>query len=255
MADTAALYALTGAVGGAVLATGGAVLGPLLLHRRQAAERQEAHQRQEERERAQQSREDDLRQRQQQFELQVVERDRQAEAERERAADIRARQSATTQRLLRMRATTRAWHLLLLDTHRDLRRGQPVNPEAFSVAWHAARDDVNDAFDDALHHGLWIAHARPARLLAGDGRALPHRRSDQAIDMTTLGEALIDATDAVTECVEAGCPLPENRAAEARSALTQLEVARESLAAYIVGRLAALGVEMERGLEGPTPRS
>jgi hypothetical protein len=256
MADAAALYALIGAVGGSVVGAGGAVLGPLLLHRRQAAERQETIRRQEERERAQQRREDDLIQRQRQFELQVAERDRQAAAERENAAEIGARQSATTERLLRMRATTRAWHLLLQDTHYELWRGQRVDPAAFSAAWHAARDDVNDAFDDALHDGLWFAHSKPARVLIGRGslhRAL--EGSDLAVDVTTLGTALSVATDVMTDCVEAGSPLPEDLAAQARSALRQLEVARESLGAFIVGRLAALGVEIERAPEGPTPRT
>ncbi|AJP00716.1 hypothetical protein TU94_03640 [Streptomyces cyaneogriseus subsp. noncyanogenus] len=247
MADAAALYALIGAVGGAVVGAGGAVLGPLLLHRRQAAERREALLRQEERERAQQRREEDLLHRQQQFELRVAELDRQAAAERERAAELRERQSAATERSLRMRSTTRTWHLLLLDTFCELRRGWPVDHEAFSEAWHAARDAVNEAFDEALHDGLWFAHARSARFLIRRGsirRAVA--RNDHGVDVTTLGEALSSATYTLAECVEAGCPWPENLVARAQAELRHLDVARESLGAHIVGRLAALGVEVER---------
>ncbi|MBO8185273.1 hypothetical protein [Streptomyces spirodelae] len=251
MADTAALYGLIGAVGGAVVGAGGAVFGPLLLHRRQAAERQETLLQQEEWERAQQRREEDLQRRQQQFEFRMAEEDRRAAAERERAAEIRARQLAVTERLMRMRSTTRAWHLLLLDTFGELRRGRSVDAEAFSEAWHAARDAVNEAFDEALHDGLWFAHARSARTLIGRGsmgRAVSP--TDHGIDVTTLGAALSSATYTIIDCVEAGCPLPEDLAAQAETMLLHLKAARESLGAYIVGRLAALGVEVEHRQEG-----
>ncbi|WP_159046055.1 hypothetical protein [Streptomyces sp. WM6372] len=250
MADAAALYALIGAVGGAVLGAGGAVLGPLLLHRRQAEERREALLRQEEREQAQQRREEGLLQRQQQFELQVAELDRQAAAGREHALEVRARQLAAMERLKHMRSTTRAWHLLLSDTFHELMTGRPVAAEAFSEAWHAARDAVNESFDEALHDGLWFAHSRSAQLLIGRGslnRALT--RNGHGIDVTTLGQALSSATYTIANCVEAGYPLSEDLIEEARSALRHLNVARESLRAHITGRLASLGVEVDHHLE------
>ncbi|MFJ6940400.1 hypothetical protein [Streptomyces sp. NPDC101132] len=256
MADAAALYALIGAVGGAVVGAGGAVLGPLLLHGRQAAERREAALRQEERERVQQRREEDLLQRQRQFELEVAERDRQAAAERETAAETRARQSATTERLLRMRATTRGWQLLLEDTYYELRRGRTVDPEEFSGAWRAARAEVNDAFDEGLHDGLWFAHSQPAQMLIRNSsilRALEPK--DHGVDVTRLGTALSYTTHVLTECVEAGPPLADDLAERARSALAQLEEAREALGAFIVGRLGALGVAIERTSDNPDPRS
>ncbi|WP_029381593.1 hypothetical protein [Streptomyces leeuwenhoekii] len=64
--------------------------------------------------------------------------------------------------------------------------------------------------------------------------------------MTTLGAALPSATCTMAECVEAGCPLPGNLVARAQAGLRHLDVARESLGAHIAGRLAALGVEVER---------
>ncbi|WP_146132455.1 hypothetical protein [Streptomyces solincola] len=254
MADAAALYALIGAVGGAVVGAGGAVLGPLLLHRRQAAERRETLLRQEERERAQQRREDDLLRRQQEFDLRVAEADRRVAAEREEAAETRARQSAVTDRLRLMRSTTRAWHLLLDDTLGELMRDRPVDHEEFSREWRAARNAVNDAFDAALHDGLWFAHSRAVGTLMGRGSMLQAiRRNDHGVDVTTLGEALSSATYAVTQCVEAGSPLPEELLAQAQAELRQLRVARESLGAHIVGRLAALGVEVERPGQGSAP--
>lgn len=247
MADTAALYALIGAVGGAVMGAGGAVLGPLLLHRRQAAERWEALVRQEERERVQQRREEELLQRQHAFELRVAELDRQAAEERETAAERRAAQSVATDRLMRMRATTRDWHLLLSDTFHDVMQGRPVEPEAFTERWHAARSAVNGAFDEALHDGLWFAHAGAVRALLGTGsvmRALTP--TDHGVDVTTLGGALASATHVIADCVKAGSPLPEDQVARARTALRRLGVAREALGAHIVGRMAALGMEVER---------
>ncbi|MEV7525949.1 hypothetical protein [Streptomyces sp. NPDC091371] len=245
MADTAAIYALIGAVGGAVFGAGGAVLGPLLLHRRQAAERREALLRQEERERVQQRREDELIERQRQFELRVAELDRQATEERERAAELRTRQTTTTERLNRMRSTTRAWHLLLLDTHFELKAGRPVDPVAFSESWHAARAAVNEAFDDALHDGLWFAHAGAVRTLMRNGSMLRALEANgHGIDATSLGHALSSATHALTQCVEAGLPLPEDVAEQARTELRYLKICREALGAHIVGRLAALGVDV-----------
>ncbi|GAA3897567.1 hypothetical protein GCM10022244_04840 [Streptomyces gulbargensis] len=249
MADTAAVYGLIGAVGGAVLGAGGAVLGPLLLHRRQAAERRETLVRQEERERAQQRREDELLRRQQQFELQVAERERQAAEERERAAETHERQRVTTERLNRMRSTTRAWQLLLLDTYDELRNGRPVDRVAFSESWRAARAAVNEAFDEALHEGLWFAHAGAVQTLMSRNASILRalERNDHGIDVTTLGDALSAATYAMTECVEAGIPLPAELAERARSRLEHLSAAREALSAYIVGRLAALGVDVLGG--------
>lgn len=247
MADSAAWFALIGAVGGAVVGAGGAVLGPLMLHRRQAAERREALLRQEERERAQQRREDELLERQQQFESRVAERERATAAQREQAAELAARQTAVTDRLKNMRSTTRAWQLLLNDTLKELWHGRPVDPGAFSEACRAARKAVNEAFDEALHDGLWFAHAGSARTLMRDGSMMQAlRRNDHGVDVHALGQALGDATSALSACVEAGCPLPEDLLLEASSQLRHLDLARESLAAYTVGRLVALGVEVER---------
>ncbi|WP_158939250.1 hypothetical protein [Streptomyces sp. NRRL S-87] len=245
MADTAALYALIGAAGGAVVGAAGAVVGPLLLHRRQAAERRETLVRQEEKERAQQRREDELLHRQQQFELRVAELNRQAAEEREQAAERLARQTATTERLNRMRSTTRAWHLLLLDTYAELRDGRPVDPVTYSESWHAARAEVNEAFDEALHDGLWFAHAGSVRTLMRRGSMLRALEANgHGIDATTLGHALSSATHTMTKCVEAGIPLPEDLAERARTELRYLNAAREALGAHIVGRLAALGVDV-----------
>ncbi|MEV0530148.1 hypothetical protein AB0I66_42770 [Streptomyces sp. NPDC050439] len=246
MADSAAWFALIGAVGGAVVGAGGAVWGPLVLHRRQAAERSEALLRQEERERAQQRREDELLQRQQQFELRIAERERAAAAERERAAELAVRQTAVTDRLKNMRSTTRAWQLLLNDTLTELWHGRPVEPGAFSEACRAARKAVNEAFDEALHDGLWFAHAGSARTLMGDGSMMQALTpNDHGVDVHALGAALSDATSALTACVEAGCPLPEDLLRQANSRLSHLDLARESLSAYTVGRLAALGVQVQ----------
>ncbi|MER5873668.1 hypothetical protein [Streptomyces sp. NPDC002044] len=163
---------------------------------------------------------------------------------------------AATERLKHMRSATGAWHLLLLDTFGDLRRGRSVDSEAFSEAWHAARDAVNEAFGEALHDGLRFAHARSARILTGRGsmnQALT--RNGHGLDVTTLGEALSSATYTGTECVEAGCPLPGDLVTQAETMLDHLHVARESLGPHIVGRLATLGVEVERGQEGNTGRA
>jgi multidrug efflux pump subunit AcrA (membrane-fusion protein) len=247
MVNSAAWFALIGGVGGAAVGAGGAVLGPLMLHRRQAAERSEALLRQEERERAQQRREDELLDRQQQFELRVAERERATAAERERAAELVARQAAVTDRLKNMRSTTRAWQLLLRDTLEELWHGRPVDRGAFSEACRAARKAVNEAFDEALHDGLWFAHTGSAQTLMSHGSIMRAvTRNDHGVDVHALGQALSDATSAVTACVEAGCPLPEGLLRRANSRLSHLDLARESLNAYIVGRLAALGVEVER---------
>ncbi|MFE7095887.1 hypothetical protein [Streptomyces erythrochromogenes] len=256
MGDAGAVYALIGAVGGAVVGAGGAVLGPLLLHRRQAEERRETLLRQEERERAQQRREDDLLQRQRQFEMEVVEGERQAAAEREHALDVRVRQTATTERLLRMRSTTRAWQLFLEDTLDELWRGQPVDQEAFSGACRAARAAVNEAFDEALHDGLWFAHAGSAQTLIGRGSMLRAvTRSDHGVDVTMLGAALPTATRAVSDCIGAGCPLPDDLLRSANTALRSVDTGRESLNAYIAGRLTALGIEVVHSPEGRPPSS
>ncbi|MEJ8645350.1 hypothetical protein WKI68_37330 [Streptomyces sp. MS1.HAVA.3] len=229
------------------------MLGPLLLHRRQAAERRETLLRQEERERAQQRREEELIQRQQQFELRVAELNRQAAEEREHAAEILARQTTTTERLNRMRSTTRAWHLLLLDTYAELRSGRPVDRVAYSESWQAARAAVNEAFDEALHDGLWFAHAGSVRTLMRRGSMLRALEANgHGIDATTLGHALSSATHTMTKCVEAGMPLPQDLAERAQTELRYLDAARQALGAHIVGRLAALGVDVVGRTEADT---
>ncbi|MFB6632166.1 hypothetical protein ACFCWY_19935 [Streptomyces sp. NPDC056362] len=255
MADTAAMYALIGAVGGAVLGAGGAVLGPLLLHRRQAEERRESLRRQEERERAQQRREEELVHRQQQFELRVAELDRQATQERERAAEIRERQRVTTERLNRMRSTTRAWHLLLLDTQAELKEGRPVDRVSFVESCQAARAAVNEAFDEALHDGLWFAHAGAIRTLMRHGRVMSALdTTGSGHDATLLGHALSSATYAMKQCVEAGIPLPDDLAERARTEMRSLTDARAALGAHIIGRLAGLGVDVHGHPEAQTQR-
>ncbi|MFI1097893.1 hypothetical protein [Streptomyces sp. NPDC020917] len=256
MADHAALYGLIGAVGGAMLGAGGAVVGPLLLHRRESGERREAERRETDERRETQRREaeerretlrlqEEMAQQQRQFELRVAELERRAESERERTADLRARQEAVTARMARMRAATREWHLVLADAYSTLSRGKPVDPAAFEASWRKARSAVNEAFDEALRDGLWFSHARAFRILAPNSPAIMALTpTDQGIDVTEIGNSLAGATDAVERCVAAGVPLPGELDEPARRELRRLDIARSALTAHIIGRLGALGVSV-----------
>ncbi|MFH8562072.1 hypothetical protein [Streptomyces sp. NPDC017988] len=159
-----------------------------MLHRRQAVERSGALLRQEER--AQQRREDELPERQQQFELRVAERERATAAERERAAELVARQAAVTDRLKNMRSTTRAWRCFSYDTLEELWHGRPADRGAFSEACRAARKAVNEAFDEALHDGLWFAHTGSAQTLMSHGSMMRAvTRNGHGVDVPALGQA------------------------------------------------------------------
>ncbi|MFF1418381.1 hypothetical protein [Streptomyces sp. NPDC058280] len=201
MADNAALFGLIGAVGGAALGAGAAVIGPMLLHRQQARLHRDEVGRTEERE------------------------DREA----------------LTRRLINVRASTRNYPGFLARSYREISGGNRVSPEVFESDFEAIHSELNSAFDEALLDGIWFAHARAANflierspLLTALGHNVPGR-----VDATTLGHHLIAASDLVRACIEHGPPIPEGMRRETEAAPVELEVARDELVAYIKGRLNA----------------
>ena len=233
MADQAALYGLVGAIGGAALGAGAAVLGPMLLHRQQASERRRQEARLEEREQGQ----------------------AQLESEREE----RRNREGPAQRLISLRATTRSYQELLQETVLALQSGREVDLGVFESDLAAAHSALNSAFDQALLDGIWFAHAKSARFLLARGSMLDALGrgtpvSDR-VDVTTLGHTLSDAAFIVAECVRNGVPLAAERSAEAERELVRVGVARAELAAYIKGRLDARSAEITTRSEGAPMRA
>ena len=228
MADQAALYGLVGAIGGAALGAGAAVVGPMLLHRQQASERRRQEARLEQRELGQ----------------------AQLESEREE----RRSREGLAQRLINLRATTRSYQELLQETLLTLQSGREVDLGAFEVDLAATHSALNSAFDEALLDGIWFAHAASARFLLARGSMLDALGrgtpvSDR-VDVTTLGHTSSHAAYIVAECVKSGVPLGAERSAEAERELVQVKAARGELAAYIKGRLDARNVEFIDRNEG-----
>lgn len=223
MADQAALYGLVGAIGGATLGAGAAVFGPMLLHRQQASER-----------RLQEARLEQREQHQSQLEL-----DREERRDREGLA----------QRLINLRATTRSYQELLLETLLELKSGREVDPGAFDGNLAAAHSALNSAFDEALLDGIWFAHAASASFLLARGNMLDALGSrgtpvGDRVDVTDLGHTLSHAAFTVSECVKNGVPVSAERNTEAEQALGRVEAARAELAAYIKGRLDARSADL-----------
>ncbi|MFF3248025.1 hypothetical protein ACFYWY_30840 [Streptomyces sp. NPDC002870] len=222
MADQAALYGLAGAIAGAALGAGAAVFGPMLLHRQQAHER-----------RLQEARLEQREQGQAQLEL-----DREERRSREGLA----------QRLINLRATTRSYQELLLQTFLELKSGRAVDPGAFEGNLATAHSALNSAFDEALLDGIWFAHAASAHFLLARGSMLDALGRgtpvDDRVDVTDLGHTLSHAAFTVAECVKNGVPVTAERNAEAEQALGQVEAARAELAAYIKGRLDARSADL-----------
>jgi hypothetical protein len=147
------------------LGAGAAVFGPMLLHRQQASER-----------RLQEARLEQREQSQAQLEL-----DREERRSREGFA----------QRLINLRATTRTYQELLLETLLELKSGREVGPGAFEGNLATAHSALNSAFDEALLDGIWSALAASANFLLARGSMLDALGRgtpvDDRVDVTTLG--------------------------------------------------------------------
>ncbi|MFE6904012.1 hypothetical protein ACFVFJ_45655 [Streptomyces sp. NPDC057717] len=124
MADSAAIYGLVGAVGGALIGAGGAVYGPLLLHRRTSQHQQE------------QSR---------------------AQETMRRSEDQAVRKDAEVARIINVRATLGGWIGLLQAAFEDLEAGCSVDIDHFDEAIANAREEAGKAIDQALVDGMWIS--------------------------------------------------------------------------------------------------
>ncbi|MFB7655891.1 MULTISPECIES: hypothetical protein [unclassified Streptomyces] len=233
MSDQAALYGLIGAIAGATLGGGAAVIGPLVLHRRQASERAAQAVRIEQRERELAEREEEWRQRQ--F---------QQEVNRERKAD----HEALVRRLINVRASTRNYSEFLTKIHRTLSEGGQVGLEDFEAELAAVHTSMNSAFDEVLLDGIWFAHAgaasflnpRGSMLAATGGAGTPQA---QRIDATALGHSLISAIDSIKSSIKGGRPIPEDSRRETERALEDVTAARDELVVYLKGRIDAQWVE------------
>ncbi|MFH8520369.1 hypothetical protein ACH4CE_35935 [Streptomyces gelaticus] len=233
MSDQAALYGLIGAIAGATLGGGAAVIGPLVLHRRQAGERAEQSVRIEQRERELAEREEEWRQRQ--F---------QQEANRERKAD----REALIRRLINVRASTRSYQEFLTKIHRTLSEGAQVRLEDFEAELAVVHTSLNSAFDEVLLDGIWFAHAGAVRFLNPRGSMLTALGSngvpqDQRIDATALGHSLMHAIDLIESSIKGGHPISEDSRRETERALEAVTAARDELVVYVKGRIDAQWVE------------
>ncbi|MET7715158.1 hypothetical protein [Streptomyces sp. NPDC005407] len=222
MADQAALHGLVGAIGGAALGAGAVVFGPMLRHRQQGSERRLQEARLEQRE--------------------------QGQAQLELDREERRNREGLAQRLINLRATTRSYQELLLETLLELKSGREVDPGAFEGNLAAAHSALNSAFDEALLDGIWFAHAASANFLLARGSMLDALGRgtpvDDRVDVTTLGRTLSHAAFTVAECVKNGVPVSAERNAEAEQALGRVEAARAESAAYIKGRLDARSADL-----------
>lgn len=221
MVDHAALYGLIGAVSGAALGGGAAVIGPMLLHGRQADERREQALRVDQRERELAQREEEWRQRQFQ-----QEKDHEQKTDRE----------ALIRRLINVRASTRGYQELLMENYWSLARGSRISLADFETALAAAHQALNSAFDEVLLDGVWFAHARPFRFFAPRGAFLRGGAPrGQGIDVTALGESLMRAGQLVAACIEQGPPIPDSLLRETEQALNNVQTERDELVVYLKG--------------------
>ncbi|WP_369393361.1 hypothetical protein AB5J72_41795 [Streptomyces sp. CG1] len=216
MSDT--LYGLAGALGGSLIAGVAAYWGPLQAQRHALAR----------------SREEGEQNRRDAEALRVRVEQREVE---ERA---RVRREAATERIIRVRTTTRAWSQLLERYLQDLRHGRSVSVSEFDAAVHAARTEAHSAIDSAMDDGLRVllpqtrGHSRYRQPEFGfDELHRTHVRPE--LQSTTV--ALNDAMSLMREAILGGGAVPQDRIEELQVALAEADDARHELTLFLMDRL------------------